>query len=340
MSEEKAKSQSQSLETKQKMTVLDEFGGDPVKYLKSITKSDNKTNEPPEEKKSPEIKDVESDEESGESSENVSLQSIDSNYKESPKIYNKNELEARKKGWVRKEDYRGNPDDWVSAGQYLKSWSFINQLKTQDSTIKILTKKLDDLINVQQNQSKIFAEKRAEELKMKVDQAFSDGNLEEFRKYDNEYQKLTVPANHTQENVVIPKQNPDIPKEVIDFQERNSWFNDPSPMNAAMTVYAKQLDQQIMQQYPHLSVSERLTQVETSVQEQFSGFHNTVRDEYSPVEGKSGRKYSKTQETVEFDHLPENAKRVIVSVVENSKGQITKEECIKRFIKKGLIKTK
>lgn len=338
MSEEKAQKQPQTQETKTKPTVLDEFGGDASAYLKSITKSSVKPKEPPEEKMLPEEKDAEPDEENGESPENVSLQSIEAGQKEPVKTYSKTELDARKKGWVPKDDYRGNPDDWVSAGQYLKTWSFINQLKTQDSTIKTLTKKLDDLINVQQTQSKIFVEKHAEELKQKVEKAFSEGNLEEFRKYDREYQTLISPSDNVQENVVIPKQNPSIPQEVVDFQQRNKWFNDTSPMNAAMTVYAKQLDQQLMQQQPHLSISERLAQVETSVQEQFGTSQNPVRDEYSSVEGKS-RKYSKKLETVDFDYLPENVKQIVVSVVENSKGQITQEQCIKNFIKKGLIKT-
>lgn len=345
MPDEKQTSDSKEQEKSQQPTVLDKFDGDPVAFLKSYEKAG--TSLQAAEKKKPEIKIIkpepeEPEEEAVSGRENISLQSINPENKEPEKTYSKTELEARRKGWISKDEYRGNADDWMPAGQYLKNWSFINQLKTQDSSIKSLSKQIEDLVKLQQTQSKIFVEKHAEEVKKKADEAFKEGNLEEFRKYDREYQSYTAPIEkfHEKQQTVqqdIP-QNAQIPAEVIDFQRRNSWFNNNSPMDAAMTVYAKQLDQQIMQQYPALPISERLKEVETAVKNEFSAFHNNARDEYSPVESKGGRQYSKSEQTIEFDYLPDNIKRIVTSVVENSKGKITKEQCIKNFRKKGLIK--
>jgi len=337
MSEEKAVTESNPTETKKDSSFLDEYNGDEVAYLKALTQSKSEDIPLTKEEKTPALKVLHEQEEiSEEISEKVPNNIGDSNQFKEP-TYSRTEEEAKRKGWVPKESYKGDPESWLPAAQYMKNWSFINQLKTQDSTIRNLTKKLDTLINVQQSQSKIFVEKHAEEVKKRLDKAVEEGNLNEIRKYDKEYSNLTESENKTMEDSNNYTEKPQIPIEALEFKARNPWFNDPSPMNAAMTVYATQIEKVIEEQHPDWSLKRCLGEVELAVKREFSTFHNPARDEYSPVESKSTRK-PKVLESISFNELPEHVKTIVRSVVENSRGKITTEQCIKNFISKGVIK--
>ncbi|GAG03072.1 unnamed protein product, partial [marine sediment metagenome] len=163
------------------------------------------------------------------------------------------------------------------------------------------------------------------------------------RKYDQQYRDYTETSSDTnknvqnnQQNYVEQNQNVDLPEEVAQFKARNKWFGDSSPMNHAMTVYAMKLDDDLKSIHPDWKLSDRFKEVELSVKRDFGAFHNPNRDAPSSVEGKGFSR--KKGDNILFSDLSYAHQQIVEAVVDNSKGRITKEQCIKGYVKNGLIK--
>lgn len=105
------------------------------------------------------------------------------------------EQEARSQGWCPKEEWKGDPDQWKPAQQFVEDgknpyFKEVHALKKQNKSLmhaqKLLYSKIDEI-------AKKEYEKAKAELEKARDQAVVQGELEQYHKYNQEIANLKAP---------------------------------------------------------------------------------------------------------------------------------------------------
>lgn len=102
-----------------------------------------------------------------------------------------------------------------------------------------------------------------------------------------------------------PKRNTNLTPEVIAFRANNDWFE----KDKAMTLYARQLSNDLAGQYPHLTIAQNLQMVEDDIRVTFaSKFDKSSNSNPPRVESgqNSGRMTFDRDSEITFDQLPED----------------------------------
>jgi hypothetical protein len=212
---------------------------------------------------------------------------------------------ARGMGWRPKEQFKGDPNLWKPAAEYIKAGADIQRglsrdLKELRGTVDVMTRTQGAIL-----QQSIAAER--EKLVAKYNKAVEDGNAQESfnvgRAIDNlngQAQALLAPSPQ----VATP------PPEAISWVDRNPWFNeDPLARDLA------------------LAVAERYAAVGKSAPEQLQAAEREVRKEYPHLFGASskpppevhapgGRGGSGSKQGSTFADLPQEAKKVAKDMAE------------------------
>lgn len=119
---------------------------------------------------------------------------------------------AEKMGWTPEETWRGDPEKWKPADQFLESTVDINTgLSTK---LKGMESKLDQVVRTSARITEQQVAKAREDVQAERQEAFDAGDTEAFNKAEEKLQTLNVP-------------DPSVtPPETVAFIERNSsWWN-------------------------------------------------------------------------------------------------------------------
>jgi hypothetical protein len=166
---------------------------------------------------------------------------------------------AKSMGWRPKEEFKGDPNLWKPAEEYIRAGGEIQ--RGQSRELKDLRATMDNIArtNAAIVQSTINAER--EKLVARYQRAVEDGDPEQAYKLGTEINNLNGQA----QRLVNPAPPPP-PPEATDWVQRNQWFTqDPLARDLALNVaerYAqagKGVDDQLQaaerevrRQYPHL----------------------------------------------------------------------------------------
>lgn len=167
---------------------------------------------------------------------------IDNATQEQNQVIDKWVAEAQKEGWKPKEEYTGNPDNWVDAEEYVKRGKLLKPLKEKvtelERTMSEERKRMMDAMrDIQiQTQERARAEYEAKiaQINAAKKQAFEAGDYERFnaadaahRELDNKMQVRNAPA-------VDPEIDAWVRNTEVEFQQNNPWYNtDPERTRAA-----------------------------------------------------------------------------------------------------------
>ena len=200
--------------------------------------------------------------------------------------YNEDEQTATQAGWRPKEDWDGDPDEWVSARELNRRGELLRKIHNQNRQIK----QLDSVVNTLANQQKkIFGagyEKAKRELKAQLREATKEGDDATADVIETRLEQLETAARQDAQALAVEQKQPDVAPEFLPWVERNQWFKDRPEMRA----YAEVIGVQYAQQHPETSnseVYEYITrQVKTKFPERFGmAQKKTVKRPGSPVEG-------------------------------------------------------
>lgn len=194
------------------------------------------------------------------------------------------EEEARSQGWCPKEEWNGDPEDWVDAKEFVGRAPIFKANKRLKDEIRSYKKSVDELnshnkklAEYVKNAEESGRQKALEELREQREEAVLDGDLERFQEIDKEIQE------HAKE----PEQEEGIPKPILDWQEENDWF----AKDEAMTSYM--IHKQTEYRGKGLQVEDALAQATEDVKKEFAHkFDNPKRNSPSPTAGKSESKGS------------------------------------------------
>jgi hypothetical protein len=242
------------------------------------------------------------------------------------------EVRARSQGWRPKEEFRGDPERWRPADEFLRNTEEYLPLlrkhtRTIEAKLEASTAKIDEMTQVltafrdfaSRGEQRAYERARAE-LQAKREVAVSHADTETFKAVDRELAEL--------EKTVAPKAavappppatvaRPETPPEITQWVEENPWFNSSRVLGAV----ARELDAELMQSRPGLSLSERLSLVKTEVQRRFPDkFENPNREAATSVSAPSGNQTPRKAAKKSYENLPPEAKKACDKFVKTIPG--------------------
>ena len=210
---------------------------------------------------------------------------------------------AKSMGWRPKEDFKGDPNLWKPADEYIRAGGDIQ--RGQSRELKELRSTMENIArtNAAIVQSTIAAER--EKLVNRYNQAVEDGDGQKAFQIGNEIHKL----NGNAQQLVNPKPAGP-PPEAQEWVSRNQWFTrDPLARDLA------------------LNVAERYAQAGHSTEDQLSAAEREVKRQYphlfpgsskppAGVQPPGARSGAARKQGSTFADLPAEAKKIAESMAE------------------------
>jgi chromosome segregation ATPase len=248
------------------------------------------------------------------------------------------ESEARVMGWVEKEEFRGNEDDWVDAEAFVKRGREINPIlrKNNERLLNELNKTKADLEEVKKA-AKEFNEFQKEQFELKIQkyedkidalkQAKKDALKEDDHdlvvEIDEQLADTKDALKEAKATKVEEKKDPDPAPQALDPElqewiDRNDWFGKDAEMSARTNTIGALL----AQRNPGLHGKKFLDKLDEALKEEFPNkFGKSNRERPNPVEGSTPGGSSTKGKKHTYENLP----------------PVAKEAC-DRFVKTGMVK--
>lgn len=191
--------------------------------------------------------DVELDDEIVESE--LSEDEIESDDVEQEETENDDENIARAKGWKPQEEYTGNSDDWVDAGEFNRREPLFKKISAQNNLIKQLKNATSTLAEASKRAREEGYQQAIKELKQRRHEAMREQEFEEVDALESEMNKLE--ERHEQEMEQLgevfkfddledePKVKSDIAPEYTKFLQENPWFETDKVLQEASLAVGK-----------------------------------------------------------------------------------------------------
>lgn len=226
------------------------------------------------------------------------------------------EAEAREFGWVPKEEFKGNPDEWRDADTFLSRGREINGFLRKDLE-KISNKyertkaELDEVRQTMEefrkyhNETEARAYKRAiEELKREKIEAVNEGNGE--RVVAIEEQIETLKQAQDKPAVKAPEAQSTAPNTAyISWAKANLWYE----TDAELRAYADLVADEVQAEIPGIKGKEFLDEVTKRVKEDKpEKFSNPARSNAAVSSSADGRAPAGKPNRKSYDNLPPEAK--------------------------------
>lgn len=230
------------------------------------------------------------------------------------------EIEARKRGWVPKEEYRGAEDDWKPAKEWLdhgetekqrlkkENAELQERLSANEATLKETKDTLEQFKGFYNKAEKRAYDKALKDLKAKQREAVKDGDEEAFAAAEKEIDALDKEVKEAAK----PKTNGQEPPEHPDFKAwtaDNPWYTGTDRVNLEMRKYCDDMAEYVADAHPSLKGRAFFDKMTGLVKEKFPDqFENPRRNSPGTVEG-GGSNAPRPKNERSYENLPAEAKR-------------------------------
>jgi len=256
---------------------------------------------------------------------------------QTPQIDPEIESRATLYGWVPKEQFRGDPERWTPADQFVQrademlpiARSMNRKLEGDIGTLKQenarLTKTMGKIIDVNKKVSETAYKRAREEITAEQAKAITDGDAEKWTDLETKKDNLEKPEEIKVEEA--PAGTVD-PPEVSAWKDENPWYNDDPEMGN----YADVASDFITKRNPGLPVDQFLSKVKDEVKKKFPGkFTNPNRNKAGVNDGGDfggggdpGGGNGKT-----YNDLPPEAKTACASLIKQK--MITQKQYVEDY---------
>lgn len=236
------------------------------------------------------------------------------------------EATAREQGWVPKEEWDGDPEQWRPAKEFVERGELFEKMSSMGKDLKE-TKKALRMLQEHHTKVKETEYKRAvEELKALQKKHMEEGNSEGYLEATD---LLTDLKAEQKAREVVEQNTPAQPDpRFLSWVDKNQWY----ARDSRMRDYADTLGLAYAQRNPGVDPEDVLKFVTQEVKERFKDrFTNPNRTKPSAVEGSTGTPPVKKNKLV----LSEEETSVMNTFVRN--GIMSKEEYMKELaLSKGV----
>ncbi len=176
---------------------------------------------------------------------------------------------AMENGWRPKEEWQGDPDDWVDAKQFNFRGELMERIKSQNKQLHKATSEIQALkTNYQQFQehtkqlAEVELKKQLQQLKDVKKQALEENDYDTVVEVDEKVADLKAAQKEAPPS---PPESPQLDPEIAAWIEANPWYNDdPVKRGAADAVFDK-----TKAEYPDKNMSELLKEVGNTIEARF-----------------------------------------------------------------------
>lgn len=231
--------------------------------------------------------------------------------------------EALSMGWVPKEEFDGDPDRWVDAGEFVRRGELFKKIESQSKEMKELRKALNELAKHNSKVREIEYDRAVKQLKEEKKRALAEADADRVIELDDQIdlvkdQQRQFQAQQVQQaQQAIPQE---IHPELKNWIDKNGWYESNRSMRAWADARGVELAE------AGKSPTEVLKSLEKEVKERFKEkFYNPNRDRAGAVEGNVPR--GKAADA-DFE-LSDVEKTIMKTLVDG--GHITKDEYIKQL---------
>lgn len=229
------------------------------------------------------------------------------------------QLEAMNAGWSPKEDYKGDPERWVDAGEFLRRGELFSKIEHQSRELKDVRRALSAMSKLHADVREVEYKRALETLRHQKKSALEEGDAEAVIAADEridlvrEQQRLLA-----QEAAFVPEeQSGEEHPEFVQWKNQNTWYSTNRPMKAFADALGAELAAGGM---PPAAV---LKKVEEEVKKEFPNrFQNPRQNRVAGVEGGNGKG---TTNSDNFKLTPLE-RRIMETLVKE--GTLTKEQYI------------
>jgi hypothetical protein len=195
------------------------------------------------------------------------------------------EQRASTQGWVPKDEWDGDPEQWRPAKEFLDRGELFKKIDDQNRTIKEFKKTLEEFAKHHSKVQKVEYDRALADLKAAKKVALNEGDADAVIDVD---ERIAL-VREAQKEAEAPVQVPNAPAEINPvfraWVEKNSWY-EHSP---AMRAYADRLGNELGAR-GGFSPTDLLAQIEREVKKEFAHkFNNPNRDKPGAVEGSTNK---------------------------------------------------
>ena len=226
--------------------------------------------------------------------------------------------EALSQGWVPKEDFEGDPERFVDAGEFLRRGELFRKIESQSKEMKDMRKALQELAKHNSKIREVEYDRALQSLKAEKRTALNEGDADKVVDIDDRID--LVKAQQRQEAAQAAQQA--VPQEVHpelkSWIGRNGWYETTASMRGWADARGVELAQE------GKSPTEVLSTLEREVKSRFSEkFHNPNRERTGAVETSRPRAGTRATEAYELSDVEKQVMNTLVK-----QGVLTKDEYI------------
>ncbi len=254
--------------------------------------------------------------------------------------FNEIEQKAFDEGWLPKEQFKGNKDNWRPAKEWLERGEMLDKINNQNKKIDFLNKQIKQFAEVNGRLATKMFEIDESDLLKKRNEAIENGDVETVTKLDNKLNEYRVEKSNFA-NISNPL--PQISEEVRGFAERNvGWFNGNSPKHRAMTEFAISYESNLRNQMPGLSEKAYIEKTENAIRQTFADeFNEILKNSREPIVEKRSQTASAartTKKEITFEDLPSNIKTIVKNMCKKNGGALSLDDYTKQLAAIGFLK--
>jgi len=250
--------------------------------------------------------------------------------------------EAKLMGWVELEAFKGNPEKWTPADEYVERGKTIlpivkaqgekwkqeliksnEELKATKAEIQDLKKTMEKVIKTHQKISESEYNRAMETLKKQQLEAVNNADSEEFERLETERGKIQKP-----EVIETAPETPAKPGFVSEWENDNKWFIEKPHLG----MYAEAIESFVAKQNKGKSGREILDLVTEEVKKRFpEDFQNANKSKPSAVDGgevQSAGESGNGKKT--YRDLPKDAKDACDMFIKQIPG-MTREKYVAEY---------
>lgn len=248
---------------------------------------------------------------------------------------NESEAEARKMGWVAKDEFRGDPDKWRPAEEFLDRGKRIlpivlkdnerlqrnlDRVKDQLSELRESTK---EIVEFHTQAAKREYERGRREIEARIESAAANADANTVRQEMVNLDNLTKQNTPVQKKVETPA--PQIDPDTQDWINKNAWFT----RDKVLAAYAIDVYGNLQKEKPGLSESDLLAETTRQTTAKFPEKFgiNPNRENAAAVASPSGGNGTQRRNAKSYDNLPADAKKACDKFVKTIPGY-TKEKYV------------
>jgi len=240
---------------------------------------------------------------------------------------------ARSKGWVPKEEYKGNKEEWIDAKEFVARGPLYDAIHQANRKIKKLTETVESFKEHYSKVENTAKQKAIEQLRAELKAASEDRDIERALEVKDKITELTQEVKteaKESDNVVAP--------EFETWVEKNQWYETDKVLRHA----ANGIGFELQKEHPDWSPKKIYTEVESQIKEAFPQKFNQEPERKMTTSVTTSTKRTtptkKGSKTPSAKQLPDDAKvnyRRLVKSDRNPSGLLTHEQFMKDYLATG-----